>query len=149
MVGVLLIGFALTDGFDMGAMAIMPFVGKTDTERRSAINTIAPHWDGNQVWFITAGVHYLLLGLWSTLSHFQVYTGHYSWSYLHFLRPVGFDYRSKLENTTWRNAGLGALYWRCSTCFSFWYCIWQSLLGIPFNLDDTLRSTYSGSFLVY
>jgi len=55
LVGVLLIGFALTDGFDMGSMAIMPFVGKTDEERRAAINTIAPHWDGNQVWFITAG----------------------------------------------------------------------------------------------
>lgn len=45
----------LTDGFDMGSMALMPFVGKTDNERRAAINTIAPHWDGNQVWFITAG----------------------------------------------------------------------------------------------
>lgn len=55
LVGVLLIGFALTDGFDMGSMALMPFVGKTDSERRAAINTIAPHWDGNQVWFITAG----------------------------------------------------------------------------------------------
>lgn len=55
LVGVLLIGFALTDGFDMGSMALMPFVGKTDNERRAAINTIAPHWDGNQVWFITAG----------------------------------------------------------------------------------------------
>ena len=55
LVGVLLIGFALTDGFDMGSMALMPFVGKTDEERRAAINTIAPHWDGNQVWFITAG----------------------------------------------------------------------------------------------
>ena len=55
LVGVLLIGFALTDGFDMGSMAIMPFVGKNDQERRAAINTIAPHWDGNQVWFITAG----------------------------------------------------------------------------------------------
>lgn len=51
LVGVLLIGFALTDGFDMGSMALMPFVGKTDNERRAAINTIAPHWDGNQVWF--------------------------------------------------------------------------------------------------
>ena len=55
LIGVLLIGFALTDGFDMGAMALMPFVGKTDNERRVAINTIAPHWDGNQVWFMTAG----------------------------------------------------------------------------------------------
>ena len=55
LVGVLLIGFALTDGFDMGSMALMPFVGKDDNERRAAINTIAPHWEGNQVWFVTAG----------------------------------------------------------------------------------------------
>ena len=55
LVGVLLIGFALTDGFDMGSMALMPFVGKTDDERRAAINTIAPHWEGNQVWFVTCG----------------------------------------------------------------------------------------------
>ena len=55
LVGVLLIGFALTDGFDLGAAALLPFVGRTDQERRVVINTIAPHWDGNQVWLITAG----------------------------------------------------------------------------------------------
>ena len=55
LLGVLLIAFALTDGFDLGAAALMPFVGRTDNERRVVINTIAPHWDGNQVWLITAG----------------------------------------------------------------------------------------------
>ena len=53
LVGVLLIGFALTDGFDMGAMAIMPFVAKTDQERRVAINTIAPPlgWQPSLVYY--------------------------------------------------------------------------------------------------
>ena len=55
LIGVLLIGFAITDGFDMGACALLPLVAKTDDERRVVINTMAPHWDGNQVWFITAG----------------------------------------------------------------------------------------------
>ena len=55
LLGVLLIGFALTDGFDMGVGALLPFVGKTDTERRVAINTVGPVWEGNQVWFILGG----------------------------------------------------------------------------------------------
>ena len=54
-VGVLLIGFALLDGFDLGVGTLLPFVAKTDTERRVLINTIGPTWEGNQVWFITAG----------------------------------------------------------------------------------------------
>ena len=47
LVGILLIGFALTDGFDMGVGALLPFVAKTDVERRIAINTVGPVWEGN------------------------------------------------------------------------------------------------------
>ena len=100
LIGVLLIGFALTDGFDMGAMILMPLIGKTDKERRAAINSIAPHWDGNQVWFITAGG--ALFAAWP-LVYATAFSGLY-WALLLvlfalFLRPVGFDYRSKLDNT--------------------------------------------------
>ena len=55
LVGILLIGFAVTDGFDMGEGMLTRFLGRNDTERRIMINSIAPHWDGNQVWLITAG----------------------------------------------------------------------------------------------
>jgi cytochrome d oxidase, subunit II (cydB) len=55
LIGVLLVGFAVMDGMDMGVGALLPFLGKTDAERRVIINTVGPHWDGNQVWFITAG----------------------------------------------------------------------------------------------
>ncbi len=55
LIGVLLIGFAVTDGMDMGVAILLRLVGKTDVERRTVINTIGAHWDGNQVWFITAG----------------------------------------------------------------------------------------------
>lgn len=55
LIGVLLIGFAVTDGFDMGVGILLRIIGKNDTERRIMINSIAPHWDGNQVWLITAG----------------------------------------------------------------------------------------------
>lgn len=65
LVGVLLIGFAVTDGFDMGVGMLTRFLGRNDTERRIMINSIAPHWDGNQVWLITWAVHCLLHGRWS------------------------------------------------------------------------------------
>ncbi|HAV07110.1 MAG TPA: cytochrome d ubiquinol oxidase subunit II, partial [Pseudomonas sp.] len=111
LIGVLLIGFALTDGFDMGAMALMPFVGQTDNERRVAINTIAPHWDGNQVWFITAGG--ALFAAWPMV-YAVAFSGLY-WAMLLvlfalFCRPVGFDYRSKVEDPRWRNAWDWALF---------------------------------------
>lgn len=148
LVGVLLIGFALTDGFDMGSMALMPFVGKTDEERRMAINSIAPHWDGNQVWFITAGG--ALFAAWP-LVYATAFSGMY-WALLLilfalFLRPVGFDYRSKLENTKWRTS------WDWGLCVGgavpalvFGVAFGNMFLGVPFTLDDTLRSTYTGSF---
>ncbi|WP_180028896.1 cytochrome d ubiquinol oxidase subunit II [Acinetobacter sp. YH16032] len=148
LVGVLLIGFALTDGFDMGSMALMPFVGKDDEERRAAINTIAPHWDGNQVWFITAGG--ALFAAWPMV-YATAFSGMY-WALLLvlfalFLRPVGFDYRSKLENTKWRNA------WDWGLCIGgavpalvFGVAFGNMFLGVPFTLDETVRSSYTGSF---
>lgn len=66
LVGVLLIGFAVTDGFDMGVGILVRIIGKTDTERRVMINSIAPHWDGNQVWLITPAARCSPPGRWST-----------------------------------------------------------------------------------
>ncbi len=104
LVGVLLIGFAVTDGFDMGVGMLTRILGRTDTERRVMINSIAPHWDGNQVWLITAGG--ALFAAWP-----MVYAAAFSGFYVAmilvlaslFFRPVGFDYRSKIEDNRWRN----------------------------------------------
>ena len=148
LVGVLLIGFALTDGFDMGSMALMPFVGKTDDERRAAINTIAPHWDGNQVWFITAGG--ALFAAWPMV-YATAFSGMY-WALLLvlfalFLRPVGFDYRSKLENTKWRTSwDWGLAVGGAVPALVFGVAFGNMFLGVPFTLDETVRSTYTGSF---
>ena len=99
LVGVLWLGFAMTEGFDMGVGMLLPFVGKTDEERRVAINAVAPHWDGNQVWLILAAG--AIFAAWPI-----VYATTFSGFYLAlmlmlfslFFRPVGFDYRSKLQN---------------------------------------------------
>ncbi len=148
LIGVLLIGFALTDGFDMGAMALMPFVGKTDNERRVAINTVAPHWDGNQVWFITAGG--ALFAAWPMV-YAAAFSGLY-WALLLvlfglFCRPVGFDYRSKLENPTWRNAWDWALFTGGALpALLFGVAFGNLFLGLPLRLDPMMRASFEGSF---
>jgi cytochrome d ubiquinol oxidase subunit II len=148
LIGVLLIGFALTDGFDLGAAALMPFVGRTDNERRVVINTIAPHWDGNQVWLITAGG--ALFAAWPMV-YAAAFSGFY-WAMLVvlfalFVRPVGFDYRSKLEDPRWRQAwDWGLFVGGLVPALVFGVAFGNLLLGVPFQLDETLRSSYHGSF---
>lgn len=148
LVGVLLIGFALTDGFDLGAAMLMPVVGRSDNERRVVINTIAPHWDGNQVWLITAGG--ALFAAWP-LVYSAAFSGFY-WAMLLvlfalFVRPVGFDYRSKLENTRWRQSwDWGLFVGGVVPSLVFGVAFGNLLLGVPFQFDDTLRSTYTGNF---
>ncbi len=148
LIGVLLVGFTVMDGHDMGVGALLPFVGKTDEERRAAINTIAPHWDGNQVWFITAGgaIFAAFPFIYAT-----AFSGLY-WAMLVvlfalFLRPVGFDYRSKLPNPRWRNSWDWALFVGSFVPPVIFGVAFGNLLqGVPFHFDDTLRSFYTGSF---
>ena len=111
LLGVLLIGFALTDGFDMGVGALLPFVAKTDVERRIAINTVGPVWEGNQVWFILGGG--AIFAAWPPLyavSFSGFYLAMFTVLAALILRPVGFKYRSKRESAAWRNGWDWALF---------------------------------------
>lgn len=107
----LVIGFAIMDGFDLGVGALLPFLGRTDSERRVLLNSIGPHWEGNQVWFITAGG--AVFAAWP-LVYATAFSGFYFamilvlWSL--FFRPVGFDYRSKTGKSSLEVLlGLGTL----------------------------------------
>jgi cytochrome d ubiquinol oxidase subunit II len=148
LVGVLLIGFAIMDGHDMGVGTLLPILGKDDTERRVMINTIAPHWDGNQVWFITAGG--AIFAAWPFV-YATAFSGMY-WALLLvlfalFFRPVGFEYRSKLPDPTWRKAWDWGLFAGSAVpALVFGVAFGNLFLGVPFRLDDTMRSFYSGSF---
>ena len=148
LVGVLLIGFAIMDGHDMGVGMLLPVVGQDDTERRVMINTIAPHWDGNQVWFITAGG--AVFAAWPFV-YATAFSGLY-WALLLvlfalFFRPVGFEYRSKLPDPTWRKAwDWGLFAGSAIPALVFGVAFGNLFLGVPFRLDDTMRSFYSGSF---
>jgi cytochrome bd ubiquinol oxidase subunit II len=148
LVGVLLVGFAVMDGMDMGVGALLPFLGKNDAERRVIINTVGPHWDGNQVWFITAGG--AVFAAWPA-----VYAASFSGFYFAmllvlfalFLRPVGFDYRSKLESPKWRNNwDWGLMVGGVVPSLVFGVAFGNLLQGVPFSYDDLLRPWYSGSF---
>ncbi len=148
LVGVLLIGFAVTDGFDLGVGALLTLAGKTDQERRVMINTIGPHWDGNQVWFITAGG--AIFAAWPMI-YAAAFSGFYFALALTlialWMRPLGFDYRSKLTNPTWRSAWDWALFaGGIIPSLIFGVAFGNLLLGVPFELDDTLKPTYTGSF---
>jgi cytochrome d ubiquinol oxidase subunit II len=148
LVGVLLIGFAIMDGHDMGVGILLNFLGKDDTERRVMINTIAPHWDGNQVWFITAGG--AVFAAWPFV-YATAFSGLY-WALLLvlfalFFRPVGFEYRSKLPSPTWRQSwDWGLFAGSAIPALVFGVAFGNLFLGVPFRLDETMRSFYSGSF---
>jgi cytochrome bd ubiquinol oxidase subunit II len=148
LVGVLLIGFAITDGFDMGVGALLPILGKSDTERRVMINTIAPHWDGNQVWLITAGG--AIFAAWPTV-YATAFSGFYVAMVLTlmalFFRPVGFDYRSKIEDPRWRSTWDWCLFIGGAVPpIVFGVAFGNLLQGVPFSLDTFLRSSYEGNF---
>ncbi|CDT35883.1 cytochrome d ubiquinol oxidase subunit II [Vibrio sp. 1CM2L] len=148
LIGVLLVGFAVTDGFDMGVAALSPVIGKSDTERRIMLNTIAPHWDGNQVWLITAGG--ALFAAWP-LVYATSFSGFYFAMYVTlaalWLRPLALDYRSKIEDPKWRKT------WDYALCFSgavppiiFGVAFGNLLQGVPFELNEFMMSKYHGTF---
>lgn len=147
-VGVLLIGFAVTDGFDMGVGTLLPILGKNDEERRVIINSVGATWDGNQVWFITAGG--ALFAAWP-LVYAAAFSGFYIALLLVlfalFFRPVGFDYRSKLPNPRWRSAwDWGLFVGGTVPALVFGIAFGNLLLGVPFHYDDSMRVFYTGSF---
>jgi cytochrome d ubiquinol oxidase subunit II len=148
LVGVLFIGFAVTDGMDMGVGTLLPFLGKNDKERRVIINTVGPHWDGNQVWLITAGG--AIFAAWPAV-YAAAFSGFYFAMLLAlfalFFRPVGFDYRSKIQDPRWRSAwDWGLFIGGAVPALVFGIAFGNLLQGVPFHLDEFLRSYYTGSF---
>ena len=104
LITVLFIGFFFLEGFDYGVGILLPFLGKTDRERRIIINTIGPFWDGNEVWLITAGgAMFAAFPEW----YATMFSGFYMALVLMLLalivRGVAFEFRSKDPNPKWRN----------------------------------------------
>jgi cytochrome d ubiquinol oxidase subunit II len=146
LVGVLLIGFALTDGFDMGVGALLPFIAKTDNERRVVINTVGPVWEGNQVWFILGGG--AIFAAWPLL-YAVSFSGFYLAMFVVLaaliVRPVAFKYRSKRDDPRWRSVWDWALFvGGFVPALIFGVAVGNVLQGVPFHLTEDLHSVYEG-----
>ncbi|WP_303746769.1 cytochrome d ubiquinol oxidase subunit II [Stenotrophomonas pigmentata] len=149
LLGVLLIGFAVMDGFDLGVGTLLPFVAKTDEERRLVINTIGPVWEGNQVWLVLGGG--AIFAAWPPL-YAVSFSGFYLAMFLILfaliLRPVGFKYRGKMPSQRWRNNWDKALFiGGFIPALIMGVAVGNVLLGVPYHFDDTQRVFYTGNLL--
>lgn len=149
LIAVLLLAYAIMDGFDLGVATLLPFVAKTDSERRVLINAIGPTWEGNQVW--------LVLGLGAIFAAWPaIYATAFSGMYVAllimlfalFLRPVGFDYRGKIASPIWRSAWDYALFLGGAIpAIIIGVAFGNLLLGVPFYFDENFRSFYTGGLM--
>lgn len=149
LLGILLIGFAIMGGRDLGIGMLHTIVARTDEERRVLLNLVGPTWEGNQVW--------LILGGGAIFAAFPpLYAVSFSGFYIAMiaillaliLRPVGFKYRGKMPSQRWRNTWDWSLFvGGFVPSLVFGVAVGNLFLGAPFRLDDTLRATYEGDFL--
>ncbi|GHX86303.1 cytochrome d ubiquinol oxidase, subunit II [Vibrio cholerae] len=149
LIGALLIGFMITDGFDMGVGALLPILGQSESDKRVMINSIAPHWDGNQVWLITAGG--ALFAAWPLVyatSFSSLYIAMYLILLALWLRPLALEYRAKIDTPSWRKI--------CDISISlsglippllFGVAFGNLMQGLPFSLNALLMVDYHGSFI--
>lgn len=150
LLGVLFMGYAIMDGFDLGAAILFPLITRNDTEKRIVLNTIGPVWEGNQVWIILgAGA---IFAAWPYV-YAVIFSGAYFAVLLLLLtmgisRPVSFKYRSKLPNELWRRTWdvlvfIGGFV----PAILFGILVGNILQGLPFTFDNNLQITYVGSFM--
>ena len=149
LLGIVLIGFAVMDGFDLGIAMLQPFVARGDAERRVLLNVIGPVWEGNQVWFVLGGG--AAFAAWP-----PVYAVSFSGFYLAMflvlaaliLRPCAIAFRSKLEGGSWRRGWDWAFFAAgLVPSLVFGVAFGNLFLGVPFHFDDTLRISYEGGLL--
>jgi len=149
LIGVLLIGFALTDGFDLGVATLLPFIAHGDAERRMVINTIGPTWEGNQVWFILGGG--AIFAAWPfvyAVSFSGFYLAMFAVLLALILRPVAFRYRSERASPHWRSGWDWALFiGGFVPALVFGVAVGNVLQGVPFHINSDLRAFYDGGFL--
>jgi len=145
LIGVLLVGYAILDGFDLGVGLLHLFVARTDRERRIVVNAVGPVWDGNEVWLLTGGgaLFAAFPGVYATV---------FSAFYLALMlvlaalifRAVSLEFRSKLESPRWRGSwdwafavgsGLPALL--------FGVAVGNVLRGLPMDAAGDYTGTFA------
>ncbi len=144
LISVLFVGFFFLEGFDYGVGILLPFLGKDDTDRRVIINTIGPHWDGNEVWLITAGG-----AMFAAFPHW--YATLFSGFYLPLalmlvaliVRGVAFEFRSKDRHPRWRALWDGSIFVGSFVPALLWGVAFGNIIrGVPIDGD----MHYTGGF---
>jgi cytochrome d ubiquinol oxidase subunit II len=144
LVAVLFVGFFVLEGFDYGVGILLPFLGKSDSERRRIINTIGPVWDGNEVWILTAGG-----AIFAAFPHWYatLFSGFYLALFLMLaaliVRGVAFEFRSKDRHPAWRATWDWCIFVGSAVPALLWGVALGNLLrGVPIAADKN----FTGSF---
>jgi cytochrome d ubiquinol oxidase subunit II len=144
LIGVLFVGFLILEGFDYGVGILLPFVAKSDSERRRVINTIGPVWDGNEVWVLTAGG-----AMFAAFPHWYatLFSGFYLALFLMLaaliVRGVAFEFRSKDGNPRWRATWDWMIFIGSAVPALLWgVALGNILTGVPIDASKT----YVGGF---
>ncbi|QDZ09569.1 cytochrome d ubiquinol oxidase subunit II [Devosia ginsengisoli] len=150
LLGVLLIGFAIMGGRDLGVGTLLPFAARTDAERRVLLNVVGPTWEGNQVWLIVGGgVIFAAFPPLYAVSFSGFYLAMIVILLALILRPVGFKYRSKIKDDRWRATWDTVLFiGGFVPSLIFGVAVGNVLLGAPFHVDGTMRAFYTGNFFM-
>lgn len=148
LLGILLIGFAVLDGFDLGVACLLPLVAHGDAERRVLINSIGPVWEGNQIWLILgAGAIFAAWPLIYATAFSSLYFALFLVLIALILRPVGFKFRSKIADPRWRNFWDWALFaGGFVPALVFGIAVGNVVQGLPFRLDDQFLPRFEGGF---
>jgi cytochrome bd ubiquinol oxidase subunit II len=149
LLGILLIGFAVTDGYDLGVAAIFRFIGHSNEERIALLESVEPVWEGNQVWLVLgAGAVFAGWPLLYAAAFSSFYFAMLLLLAVLIIRPVGFAFRAKIDDARWRNS------WDWALCVNgvaasllFGVVFGNLFIGVPFHLDELSRPVFTGSFI--
>ncbi len=149
LLGILFIGFLLTDGFDLGVATLLPIIGRNDRERQEMIHTIAPVWEGNQVWLILgAGASFAAWPLLYSVAFSGFYFAMFLALFAIILRPVGFKFRDKVHHPLWRQAWDYCLFiGGFIPALVFGIAFGNLFTGASFYFDELMRPYFTGTFL--
>ncbi|MBN8727585.1 MAG: cytochrome d ubiquinol oxidase subunit II [Xanthomonadales bacterium] len=148
LLGVLLAGFAVTDGYDLGVAGLLRVLARDDGERRALLETIEPVWEGNQVWLIVGAGS--IFAAWPLL-YAAAFSGFYFAMLAALLalivRPLGFNFRNKFTDRRWREVWDWALVASgVLPSLIFGVAFGNLFLGVPLRFDATMRSSWEGGF---
>jgi cytochrome d ubiquinol oxidase subunit II len=143
ILGVLLAGYAVLDGFDLGVGILHPFIAKSDTERRTFMNAIGPLWDGNEVWLVTFGGAMFAMFPGTYASVFSgFYIAFMAVLFALILRAVSMEFRSKLHSRFWRGVWDGAFFLGSSLAtLLFGVAVGNAMIGVPLQPNGDFAGT--------